>query len=90
VQFYHKLKVSFDHVLLYEDIQLQAKALQCIPRDYLSQTADRKYKQVKVKGCFALISFKNYFACKIIYCFVITNYFIFLKLFVHTVVAHMT
>ena len=48
LQFYRKLKSSFDHVLMYESKELQDKAIQCIPRERLMNNAKLKFQGAKV------------------------------------------
>lgn len=46
--FYRKLKSAFDHVLMYEDLQLQEKARSVVPQERLKQMAAEKFESAKV------------------------------------------
>ena len=46
--FYQKLKSAFEHVLMYEDLQLQEKARSCVPHKKLQQMATEKFNSAKV------------------------------------------
>ncbi len=48
--FFRKVKSSFDHVLMYEDPQLQEKARTCIPLPQLREKAERKLKSATQNG----------------------------------------
>ena len=52
--FYQKLKSAFEHVLVYEDLQLQEKARLCVPHEKLQQMATEKFNSAKVTYCRSL------------------------------------
>ncbi len=50
MQFFQKLKSSFDHVLIYEDRMLQDKARSCMPLSEMRSKAKDKLEEMKVNN----------------------------------------
>ena len=48
MQFYGKLTSQMEHVMLYEDPNLQTKARRCIPMEELDRKAQSKLDEIKV------------------------------------------
>ena len=46
--FYSKLTVQMEHVMLYEDPNLQTKTRRCIPMEELDRKAQSKLDDIKV------------------------------------------
>ena len=48
MKFHGKLTSQLEHVMLYEDRNLQAKARSCIPMEELNKKAQTKFGEIKV------------------------------------------
>lgn len=47
MSFFVTLQSNFQHVMLYENLELQQKARSCIPHQQMSSAAEHKLKEVK-------------------------------------------